>query len=149
MIQEFKAVRQWKKIRGIGDSKKSKLDVNSIQDLKAIIGAYTKVQEESSEVIEAIIANDMHEFKDAIGDTIVTLINLAAMLDINAEDCLEQAFNEIELRKGLLDSCGIFVRYGKLGEDDRLICDEKQGNPGSQFFERSKLKELKPINFTR
>ena len=38
---------------------------------------------------------------DAIGDTIVTLINLAVTQGMKAEECLEAAFQVIEFRKGL------------------------------------------------
>ena len=61
---------------------------------------------------------------------LLTLINIADIKGVKAEDCLEQAFNVIKLRKGLTRESGDFVRYGKLGLFDQQICDEKQGNDG-------------------
>ena len=101
------------------------------------------------EIHEALVLDDHDEFMDAIGDTIITLINIADIKGVNAEDCLEQAFNVIKLRKGLVSDAGDFVRYAKLSEEDEAICDKKQGNPGNQYFDESMLDKLSPENFRR
>ena len=134
IIQEFEGVRQWGKIRGID-------------------GASADVQlqrffQEAIEIHKAMIENDEEEFIDSIGDTIVTLINLAKTKGYNAEDCLEKAFGVIELRKGLNQN-GSFNRYAKLSDEDKKICDEKQGNPGDQYFEREMLNKLEPKDFLK
>ncbi len=41
-----------------------------------------------------------NELKDAFGDTLVTLIILSAQYDLQLEDCLEVAYNEIKNRTG-------------------------------------------------
>ena len=133
-MKEFEAVRQWGAIRGIGGA--------SFQR------QYQRVLQEVVEIHDAMNNNDMDEVSDAIGDTIVTLINLAKTVNMNAEDCLKGAFGVIELRKGL-NKDGDFVRYGKLNDADKAICDKKQGNPGDQYFERYALDTLVPSNFLK
>lgn len=134
MVREFENVRQWGAIRGLGTAEFQQ--------------QYQRVLQEIVEIHEAYIADDHKEVKDAIGDSIVTLINLAKTVDENAEDCLEEAFNIIELRKGLTIK-GSFVRYGKLSDEDKLLCDEKQGNPGNEYFKREDLDTLTPENFKK
>jgi NTP pyrophosphatase (non-canonical NTP hydrolase) len=134
VLKEFEAVRQWGAIRGIGGA--------SFQR------QYQRVLQEVVEIHDAMNNNDMAEVSDAIGDTVVTLINLAKTVNMNAEDCLKGAFDVIELRKGL-NKDGDFVRYGKLNDADKAICDQKQGNAGNQYFERYALDTLVPSNFLK
>ena len=42
----------------------------------------------------------LFELQDALGDTLVTLIILAAQYGLELEDCLEYAYNEIKDRTG-------------------------------------------------
>lgn len=133
-MKEFEAVRQWGAIRGIGSA--------SFQR------QYQRVLQEVVEIHDAYNDKDMDEVSDAIGDTIVTLINLAKTVGMNAEDCLAGAFNVIELRKGL-NKDGDFVRYGKLDAADKAVCDKQQGSPGEQYFERYALETLTPDNFKK
>lgn len=142
MIKEFNDVRQWKEIRGIGADNGLSLD-------KRLQSQFQRVQQEVTEIHEAIVLEDWDEFIDGIGDSIITLINIAAIKGINAEECLEKAFNVIKLRKGLTRPSGDFVRYGKLSKEDQLICDEKQGNPDNQYFEESALNWLTPDSFKK
>jgi NTP pyrophosphatase (non-canonical NTP hydrolase) len=141
-IEQFEKVRQWKKIRGVGGKAGEPL-MNRLQS------QYQRVMQEVVEIHEAMVDNDDDEFQDAIGDAIVTLINLADIADYKAEDCLEKAFNVIKLRKGITREVGDFVRYGKLSDEDKLLCDEKQGSPGSEYFNELELDKLEPENFKR
>lgn len=52
-------------------------------------------------------------FKDAAGDTMVTLINACALADVDLVQCLSQAYEEIKDRKGTLMPSGIFVKEEK------------------------------------
>ena len=140
--EQFELVRQWKKIRGIGADNGLSLD-------KRLQSQFQRVQQEITEIHDAIVLEDWDEFKDAIGDSIVTLINIADIKSYKAEECLAKAFNVIKFRKGLTRPTGDFVRYGKLSDEDKLICDEKQGNPGNQYFEESALTWLTPENFKK
>jgi NTP pyrophosphatase (non-canonical NTP hydrolase) len=134
MIKEFEDIRKWGEIRGLGEANP---DVQ-----------FQRFLQEAVEIHEAMINNDEDEFKDAIGDTIVTLINLAKTKGYNAEDCLFEAFNVIKLRKGI-NKNGSFVRYGKLSEEDKKWCDEHQGNPGNQYFLEESLNILEPKDFIK
>ncbi len=123
-------VRLWGSIRGI-DKVKPQVQ-------------YQRFLQEAVEIHDALINDDTTEFIDAIGDTIVTLINLANTKGHNAEDCLATAFNVIEKRKGLTTGTGDFKRYGKLDTYSKAVCDDQQGNSGSEFFVRS---NLQPVDF--
>lgn len=142
MIKEFEEVRQWKKIRGIGGNEDMSLD-------KRLQSQFQRVQQECTEIHDAIVLEDWEEFEDAIGDTIVTLINIADIKGVKAEDCLAKAFNVIKLRKGLTRPTGDFVRYGKLADEDKATCDLKQGNIGNQYFLEEDLPKLSPENFKK
>jgi len=102
---------------------------------------YQRVLQEVVEVHDALVNNDKVEFIDAIGDVIVTLINLANTKELNAEDCLESAFTTIEKRKGFTTKRGDFIRYGKLDTYDKKLCDVRQGNPGNEYYIDEPTKE--------
>lgn len=55
-------------------------------------------------------ASVLAEAKDAIGDTLVTLIMCAATLDVSVVECLEGAYDEIKDRRGYLRADGVFVK---------------------------------------
>jgi phosphoribosyl-ATP pyrophosphohydrolase len=61
---------------------------------------YEKVQEEAQEIARALVNNDKDGLIDGIGDTMVTLILLAKQNDLDIQDCLEYAYNEIKGRTG-------------------------------------------------
>jgi NTP pyrophosphatase (non-canonical NTP hydrolase) len=74
------------------------------------IAQWKKAAEELDELRDALVKNDRAEAIDAVGDTVVCLINICALLDINLVDCLESAYNEIKDRKGTMNAEGIFVK---------------------------------------
>jgi uncharacterized protein YabN with tetrapyrrole methylase and pyrophosphatase domain len=69
-----------------------------------------KAHEEINELIKALEDDDMAEAIDAVGDTIVCLINVCALMDVNLVSCLEAAYEEIKDRLGTLGEDGIFVK---------------------------------------
>jgi len=69
-----------------------------------------KAFEEINELYEALRVDNRYEAIDAIGDTVVCLINVCALLDVNLVDCLEAAYNQIKDRRGYMNGEGIFVR---------------------------------------
>lgn len=140
MIKEFEEVRQWKKIRGIGGD-----DTTPMKD--RLQSQWQRVIRECIEIHDAIVLEDHEEFVDAVGDTVVTLINIADIKGVSAEECLAKAFNVIKLRKGLTTVNGDFVRYAKLSKEDQEICDVKQGSPGEQYFSEDIF--LEPSNFKK
>lgn len=68
-----------------------------------------KVMEEVGETMAALARGNRRELKDGIGDSIVTLIILAAQNGLSAGDCLESAYNEIKDRKGKTVD-GVFIK---------------------------------------
>ena len=132
-IERFEDVREWGKIRGIDGAKFQK--------------QYQRFLQEGIEIHDAFNKEDREEVIDAIGDTIVTLINLAKTQGLSAEDCLDAAFGVIEFRKGISFD-GDFVRYGKLSPKYQGVCDLQQGNPGNQYFKPEDKHLLSPESFT-
>ena len=93
---EMKVV-QWGEARGI------------VQNSKPMAQAI-KTLEETTELLDAINKRSLPEAKDAIGDIVVTLIMVCAVLDVDLVDCLHGAYNEIKDRKGYLRPDGVFVK---------------------------------------
>ena len=120
MIKEFEEVRQWKKIRGIGADNGMSLD-------KRLQSQFQRVQQEVSEIHEAIVLEDWDEFIDAIGDSIVTLINIADIKGLNAEDCLAKAFDVISLDfRGHGKSSGLYTFTDKEPKDLKTVIYSRQ-----------------------
>jgi NTP pyrophosphatase (non-canonical NTP hydrolase) len=93
---EIKVV-QWGEARGI------------VQNATAMSQAI-KTLEETTELLDAINKNNIEETKDAIGDIVVTLIMVCAVLDLDLVQCLKGAYDEIKDRKGYLTKEGVFVK---------------------------------------
>ena len=71
---------------------------------------FLKTVSEIGELADCINKGDIDGIKDAIGDVTVTLLAVAAILDIDFTDCLEHAYNEIKDRRGVLMPNGVFVK---------------------------------------
>lgn len=93
---EMQVVR-WGEARGI------------VQNATAMSQAI-KTLEETTELLAAINKKNLDETKDAIGDIVVTLIMVCAVLDLDLVQCLKGAYNEIKDRKGYLTKEGVFVK---------------------------------------
>ncbi len=74
------------------------------------LAQWKKAAEELDELKDALVKDDLKEIMDGVGDTVVCLINICALLDINLVDCLEMAYEEIKDRKGHMNEEGIFVK---------------------------------------
>jgi len=74
---------------------------------------FLKAVSEMGELADAINKNDRAGIIDAIGDTLVCLINLCQLEGIDITVCLACAYNEIKDRKGTLLSSGAFVKEDK------------------------------------
>jgi len=92
----FDTIREWANERGI------------IKNGNANI-QYIKLMEEAGELAEALLKKDKAEIKDAIGDMVVVLTNLASLNDFNIEECINSAYNEIANRTGKMIN-GTFVK---------------------------------------
>lgn len=69
-----------------------------------------KACEEINELVDALRNNNRAEAIDAVGDTVVCLINVCALLDVNLVDCLDVAYEQIKDRKGYMNADGLFVK---------------------------------------
>ena len=93
---EMKIV-QWGEARGI------------VQNATAMSQAI-KTLEETTELLDALNKKNIDEAKDAIGDIVVTLIMVCAVLDVDLVSCLKGAYEEIKDRKGHLTKEGVFIK---------------------------------------
>ena len=94
--ERFDLIRSWADERGIYDKGNSHTQ-------------YVKLMEEAGELAKALLNKDVYEIKDAIGDMVVVLTNLARLENFNIEDCIDSAYNEIANRKGAMIN-GTFVK---------------------------------------
>ena len=69
-----------------------------------------KAFSEMGELADATIKNDREGAMDAVGDTLVCLINYCALQDFDIVSCLEIAYDQIKHRKGTLLANGVFVK---------------------------------------
>lgn len=97
-FEQFAAnVKSWSEARGIYEHSSK-----HAQALKAV--------SEMGELADAVIKGDRDALKDAIGDVIVCLVNVAEMSGLDAEECCEAAWHEIKDRKGRMVAGGAFVK---------------------------------------
>ena len=92
----FDKIRDWAEERGIyehGDPKTQ----------------YLKLIEEAGELGRAILKDNESEQLDAIGDMVVVLTNLAELLGLTIEECIESAYEVISKRTGKMEN-GTFVK---------------------------------------
>ena len=86
-LSQFDLIRDWADERGLyenGDPKTQAL----------------KLVEEVGETCRAILKEDHDEALDGIGDCVVVLTNLAELLGVSIEECIEAAYDEIKGRTG-------------------------------------------------
>lgn len=95
-MTEF-SVMQWAADRGIYEN-------------GTALGQASKTVEEACELLVAIAKNDKAEIADAIGDVMVTLVNVGVLTDLDIRQCFYNAFKVIEHRKGYLNKDGVFVK---------------------------------------
>lgn len=92
----YDLIRDWASNKGIYTSGDSKTQ-------------YVKLMEESGELARAILKRDKPEIKDAIGDMVVVLTNLAYLEGFDIEDCVTSAYDVIKNRTGKMEN-GTFVK---------------------------------------
>jgi NTP pyrophosphatase (non-canonical NTP hydrolase) len=69
-----------------------------------------KAVSEMGELADAILKGQDDEMKDAVGDVVVCLINLCALMGVTLGECLQAAWEQIKDRKGTLLPNGCFVK---------------------------------------
>ena len=70
---------------------------------------FVKVVEEIGEIAEGLAKKDTQMLMDGIGDVYVTLVALCATLGLEVDECVYQAYKEIENRKGEMVD-GVFIK---------------------------------------
>ena len=94
--QLFDCIRKWANERGLYDKGDPKTQ-------------YIKLMEETGEIGRAILKNDTEQIIDGIGDAVVVLTNLAELVGVPIEECIQEAYNVISKRKGKMIN-GTFVK---------------------------------------
>ena len=92
----FNDIRKWAGERGLYDKGDAKTQ-------------YLKLMEEAGELGRAILKDDIEEQIDAIGDMVVVLTNLAELIDVPIEECIESVYEVISQRTGKMVN-GTFVK---------------------------------------
>ena len=92
---EFEPIRDWAKERGIYEK-------------GTVRGQFEKLLEEVEELNKGIKDDELNDVIDAIGDCVVVLTNLAALIGVPIEYCINSAYGEIKNRKGKIN--GTFVK---------------------------------------
>ena len=92
----FDCIREWANERGLYDKGDPKTQ-------------YIKLMEETGEIGRALLKEDTEEIIDGIGDAVVVLTNLAELVGVPIEECIQQAYNVISKRKGKMIN-GTFVK---------------------------------------
>lgn len=76
------------------------------------LAQFVKAVSEMGELADALAKHRHNEIRDAIGDVLVCLINVAALEGLNLQECLVAAWEEIKDRRGTLTASGVFVKEG-------------------------------------
>ena len=99
-MTHFDLIRQWAEDRNLikGSDPKSQL---------------LKTMSELGELADGILKNRPAEIIDGLGDTVVTLVIVAAQCGFTIEECIEHAYEEIKDRKGRMEN-GTFIKEGDL-----------------------------------
>ena len=92
----FNCIREWADERGLYEKGDPKTQ-------------YIKLMEETGEIGTAILKNDTEQIVDGIGDAVVVLTNLAELVGVPIEECIQEAYNVISKRKGKMIN-GTFVK---------------------------------------
>ena len=86
-VSMFELIRVWADNRGLYDKGDPKTQ-------------YIKLIEEVGEIGRAILKQDTDGVVDGIGDAVVVLTNLAELVGVPIEECIEAAYDEIKNRTG-------------------------------------------------
>lgn len=113
----IKNVRQWFHDKGIiansnplKQLEKTQEELNETRDAAVRLGCTRFYANQlTPELYEDQRDLYLHELKDGIGDTVVTLIGVCEMYGFTLEECLQQAYDVISKRTGRMEG-GIFVK---------------------------------------
>ena len=72
-----------------------------------------KLGEEFGELCQGIVKGNEEQIKDSLGDMYVVMTILSMQLDLEIEDCVYHAYDEIKDRRGKLVD-GVFIKESDL-----------------------------------
>ena len=90
----------WKTQEELTETRDAAVKIKHLNDLAHHGGLYV-TEDEAEDLI--------HEIKDGIGDTVVTLIGVCEMYGFSLEECLQMAYDTISKRNGTMID-GVFVK---------------------------------------
>jgi NTP pyrophosphatase (non-canonical NTP hydrolase) len=70
---------------------------------------FIKTVEEIGEIAHALATDNIDEFVDAVGDTLVTMILMTSSANVDVTYCLAHAYEQIKHRRGKMVN-GVFVK---------------------------------------
>jgi NTP pyrophosphatase (non-canonical NTP hydrolase) len=85
-------------------------DARGITKYGTALGQAKKTREEAQELYDAVLAGDREKIADGIGDVLVTLVMVGALVDMDVVQCFAHAYEEIKDRKGHMAPDGTFVK---------------------------------------
>lgn len=91
-----------------------------------------KLEEEISEIREAIASGDRGEIKDEIGDLLFMVVNLSRFHDIHPEDALEKSMNKFSRR---------FRTMEEMAAKEGLALEEMKLEEMERYWEKAKKNE--------
>ena len=94
-------------------------------------GQAEKTQEELDELKASIAKRDRDGIRDDIGDIYVTIVLQAAHWGLTMDECIDQAWNEIKNRTGMMLQ-GKFVKQANLDSLSRVGFQSYQGRLSMQ-----------------
>jgi NTP pyrophosphatase (non-canonical NTP hydrolase) len=105
---ELKVVR-WAEARSIVQNSNPAAQARkTLEEAGELVAAASSVR--AAHPADSMLPVWRNEYKDALGDVLVTLIVGAATADVDLMECLAQAYDEIKDRKGTLRADGVFVK---------------------------------------
>ena len=110
----LKAFHEWGCVRGIPEhSTPLAQSRKTIEEVHELVEAATRLDMLDNWLmnVDAALHQEVETaLKDAIGDVIVTLVQVAACAKVDLTECLEQAWNDIKDRKGAFGPDGTWVK---------------------------------------
>ena len=97
MNELTKKISAWHKAR--------KITINGNSNTQTI-----KLGEEFGELCSGIVRGDKDLIKDSIGDMVVVLIAIAELEGLTLKECIGNAYDEIQDRRGYLSEDGVFIK---------------------------------------
>lgn len=98
------SVIDWGNRKGILGTVDSDVEVKARKEKQIL-----KFSEEHDELLEEVLNGDVDTVRDELGDVLVTLCIQANLWGLSLGECLDEAFNKINVRTGRMVD-GVFVK---------------------------------------